>query len=160
MTKNNRHKIIEEIIRTNEINSQEDLLNKLTSRNVEITQATLSRDIKELKIVKAPTANGSYAYRMHTSVLQAEANKEQVTAASPFSFISMGFSGQLVVVKTRPGYAMALAGEIDGKAKNTVLGTVAGDDTILIIPIEGISREHLIESLSDFIPQQLRETIK
>lgn len=159
MTKNNRHKIIEEIIRANEINSQEELLNKLTSRNVEITQATLSRDIKELKIVKTPTADGSYAYRMRDTILQTEASKETATP-SPFSFISMGFSGQLVVVKTRPGYAMGLAGEIDEKAKDTVLGTVAGDDTILIIPIEGVSRKRLIESLSDFIPQQLRETIK
>lgn len=159
MAKNNRHKTIEEIIRTNDINSQEELLNILMDKGFEITQATLSRDIKELKIAKIPTANGLYAYKLPERVLQNNTPTDTV-AISPFSFISIGFSGQLAVVKTRPGYAMGLAGEIDEKAKNTVLGTVAGDDTILIIPIEGVSRETLVNSLSDFISPELKETIK
>ena len=56
------------------------------------------------------------------------------------------------MIKTRPGYAMAIAGEIDRRATRYILGTVAGDDTILLIPRENISREEVIASLSEFIP--------
>ena len=161
MTKSNRHKVIKEIIKSHEIKSQEELLSRLTDNHVEITQATLSRDIKELKMIKTPMSDGTYAYRMHDTIAQKEVfnDTSPTTLPASFNFTSIGFSGQLVVVKTRPGYAMGIASEIDEKVKNTVLGTVAGDDTILIIPIEGISRTQLIDSLSDFIPQQLKQTI-
>lgn len=156
MNKNDRHRLIKEILQNTEINSQEELLNILTQKGIEITQATLSRDIKELKIIKTPTADGAYAYKLPYT---AQNTIEIPDTALSFGFISLGFSGQLAVAKTRPGYAMAIAGEIDAFAKDTILGTVAGDDTILIIPIDGVSREQVMTALSHFISPQLKKTI-
>lgn len=148
MTKKYRHKIIIEILQSNEVSSQETLLKILTDKGFEVTQATLSRDIKELKIVKVPTARGNYAYRL--SGVMSDVQEE--IPVSSFGFVSIEFSGQLAIVKTRPGYAMAIAGEIDGRASQYILGTVAGDDTILLIPRENINKEEVITSLSTFIP--------
>lgn len=148
MTKKFRHKIIKEVLQTSEINSQDMLLKMLIERGFELTQATLSRDIKELKIVKVPTSQGSYIYQFSENI----ATIQDENPLSSFGFVSIEFSGQLAVMKTRPGYAMAIAGEIDNKASGYILGTVAGDDTILLIPRENISREEVIDSLSAFIP--------
>lgn len=124
------------------------LLKLLMDKGFELTQATLSRDIKELKIVKVPTAKGNYVYQFSESMH----TLEEEMPLSSFGFVDIEFSGQLAVIKTRPGYAMAIAGEIDRRATRYILGTVAGDDTILLIPRENISREEVIASLSEFIP--------
>lgn len=152
MTKKYRHKIIKELIQSNNIMSQEILLNLLIEKGFEITQATLSRDIKELKIIKAPTTKGNYVYQL--SNMTDEVDDTPSTLLSTFGFINIEFSGQLAVVKTRPGYAMAIAAEIDRKANKYILGTVAGDDTILLIPRESVNRQEVLEALSQFMPIQ------
>ena len=149
MTKNFRQKTIKEIISKNEINNQDVLLNILLEKGFVLTQATLSRDIKDLKIIKAPTAKGVYIYQLSDKI---SALQEDMTSISSYGFVSIEFSGQLAVIKTRPGYAMSIAAEIDQKATATILGTVAGDDTILIIPREGLPRETIKSSLATFIP--------
>ena len=126
------------------------LLNILLDKGVEVTQATLSRDMRELKIAKIPMANGSSIYRQALRTEVAE--KESPSVISAHGFIRIDFSGQLAVVKTRPGYAMGIAAEIDAKSSGTILGTVAGDDTILVIPKENISKEEILGSLSRFLP--------
>ncbi len=148
MTKKYRHKIIKEVLADTDVNSQEMLLKILTDKGFVLTQATLSRDIKELQIVKVPTPKGSYIYQLSEGMN----GQDDVSHLSVIGFIKIEFSGQLAVMKTRPGYAMAIAGEIDNKASEYILGTVAGDDTILLIPRENISREEIISSLSAFIP--------
>ena len=150
MSKIIRHQAIKEAIKTHNITGQDMLLNILAEKGFELTQATLSRDIKELKIVKAPTVGGDYTYQLSDSISNLQI--EEITPISSFGFVSIEFSGHLAVIKTRPGYAMAIAGEIDAKAKNTILGTVAGDDTILLIPKENINRIEVINSLKAFIP--------
>jgi len=147
MTKKYRHRIIKEVLQTDEINSQDMLLNILRDRGFELTQATLSRDIKELKIVKVPTSRGTYTYQFSDGVVL-----EEPSPMTAFGFLSIEFSGNLAVMKTRPGYAMAIAAEIDKKATDYILGTVAGDDTILLIPKENISKDEVLGSLSAFIP--------
>lgn len=149
MGKKNRHTTIKEIILSEDITNQDMLLNVLIGKGFDVTQATLSRDIKELKIIKAPTSKGSYAYQLADAVVNSQ---ENMMSLSSFGFLSIEFSGQLAVIKTRPGYAMAIAGDIDAKANQTILGTVAGDDTILLIPKDNISREEILASLSSFIP--------
>ena len=149
VTKKYRHRIIKEILQEEEIGSQEMLLKVLNDRGFELTQATLSRDVKELKIVKVPTSKGSYIYQLSETMATME---QEAAPVSSFGFVNIDFSGQLAVMKTRPGYAMAIAAEIDKKASLYILGTVAGDDTILLIPREKVSREELITSLSAFIP--------
>lgn len=147
MTKKFRHRIIKEVLQAEEVNSQEMLLNILKIKGFELTQATLSRDIKELKVVKIPTSKGTYIYQLSDGVVV-----EEVAPMSSFGFISIEFSGNLAVMKTRPGYAMAIAGEIDKRASEYILGTVAGDDILLLIPKENINREEVVKSLSTFIP--------
>lgn len=149
MRKKNRHTTIKEVILSEDITNQDMLLNALINKGFDVTQATLSRDIKELKIIKAPTSRGTYAYQLADAIVNSQ---ENIMPLSSFGFLSIEFSGQLAVIKTRPGYAMAIAGEIDAKANQTILGTVAGDDTILLIPKDSISREEVLASLSSFIP--------
>lgn len=150
MSKKGRHQVIKEIIQNNHISSQDMLLSLLIDNGFDVTQATLSRDIKELKIIKAPIENGNYTYQLG-DIINSGASDEN-SSLSSLGFVNIEFSGQLAVMKTRPGYAMAIAAEIDMKATKTILGTVAGDDTILLIPRENISRQEVIASLASFIP--------
>ena len=140
--KKDRLVAIGNIIKENAIESQEELLNILKSKGFEVTQATLSRDIKQLKIIKFPDAGGKYIYAL---------SKENNYTNIPDGFATIEFSGQLAVMKTRPGYASAVASDIDTKAQHEIMGTIAGDDTILIIPREGITRKEIIDVLSNFI---------
>lgn len=133
------------IIQTETICNQEELLKQLENSGFSITQATLSRDIKQLKIARVHDGNENYVYKLtdpstHTPVN----NTPQVSA-------NIEFSGNLAVVKTRPGYAMAIAYDIDTQAPKEIIGTVAGDDTILIIPREGYDRESIAEAIARFI---------
>ncbi len=151
-SKKDRLVAIRNIIREHAVESQEELLNVLKSKGFEVTQATLSRDIKQLKIIKFPDVEGNYIYTLpnennYTNIHSRENVKEQI----PYGFATIEFSGQLAVMKTRPGYASAIASDIDTKAQHEIMGTIAGDDTILIIPREGITRKEIIDVLSGFI---------
>lgn len=151
MTKDNRHKAIKEILREEDIANQDSLLNVLIDRGFELTQATLSRDMKELKVIKAPSRSGQYIYQLPDDNMQ-PSDSADIAGLSAAGFVSIEFSGQLAVIKTRPGYAMAIASEIDHKAVSHIIGTVAGDDTILVIPRESKTREEVVRFLSTFIP--------
>lgn len=148
MNKKNRHKAIKEIITSNEVNSQEMLLGILLEQGVEITQATLSRDIKELMIVKTPVAGGNYVYRLSEKEIALPADDSKL---SSFGYAGIEFSGNLAVLKTRPGYAMGIAGEIDRIISKEILGTVAGDDTILLVIRENVTRQEVLQALSKII---------
>lgn len=145
--KRSRLQVISEILRSTVVGSQEELLQLLVERECEVTQATLSRDLKLLKVAKTPLSNGAYKY-----VLPSYNKPLNIgtygTLQAHGALISLEFSGQLAVVKTKPGYASAIAWDIDNKADDKVLGTIAGDDTILIIPREGVAREEIYEVLN------------
>ena len=143
---------IKDIISNNAVESQEELLNLLKSRGFEATQATLSRDMKLLKISKGPDLAGDYVYMLpmgnnYTNKL----NQGKMEETIPSGVATIEFSGQLAVLKTRPGLASAIAYDIDRKARHEIMGTIAGDDTILIIPREGITRKEIVDVLSEFI---------
>jgi len=141
-SKKDRLIAIRNIIREQTVESQEELLNILKSKGFEATQATLSRDMKQLKIIKSPDVEGNYIYTL---------SKKNNYASISDDFATIEFSGQLAVLKTRPGYASAIASDIDTKAQYEIIGTIAGDDTILIIPREGVTRKEIMEVLSGFI---------
>ena len=146
--KRNRLQIITEILRTNVVGSQEELLKLLGDKQFEVTQATLSRDLKLLKVSKTPLSNGTYKYILPSFNKPLPSQGSFSTLLSHGAALSIEFSGQLGVVKTKPGYASAIAWDIDNKANDKVLGTIAGDDTILIIPREGVTREEILEMLN------------
>lgn len=133
------------IIRSKAIGSQDELLKELEESGFSITQATLSRDIKQLKIAKVHESNGEYAYRLPSEGV--ETRRDDATTKR----LNIEFSGNLAVVRTRPGYAMGIASDIDSNAPVEILATIAGDDTILVIPRNGVSQERVINALSRFI---------
>ncbi|NDV45612.1 ArgR family transcriptional regulator [Paludibacter sp. 221] len=145
--KRKRLQIISEILKSNVVSSQDDLLSLLAKQDCEVTQATLSRDLKQLKVAKTPLANGTYKYIL-PPVNQPVVEGGTSNFFSGGTILSVEFSGQLAVIKTKPGYASAIAWDIDNEAKYEVLGTIAGDDTILLIPREGISRQKIMEILN------------
>ena len=139
----------------NKIGSQDELLIQLVEKGFDLTQATLSRDLKQLQIAKVASNDGGYVYILPemggiSKVVNYRLVNNMGFAAS--GFISVEFSGQLAVIRTRPGYASSIAYDIDVNAPHEVLGTIAGDDTILIIPRDGYSKEQIIQALSAFIP--------
>lgn len=142
--KQSRYTVIKKIIENQPIGSQEELLSLLKDNGYNLTQATLSRDIKQLKISKIPDSKGNYVYQLP------DKNENSIIS---YGFISIDFSGNLGVIKTRPGYAMSIAYEIDKQISHEILGTIAGDDTILLILKEGITQNEIIKSLLKLIPK-------
>lgn len=142
--KRNRLQIITELLRSTVVGSQEELLNLLSERKLNVTQATLSRDLKLLKVAKTPLTNGTYKYVLPpiTKTISPQGTFNHLTSHG--AVLSIEFSGNLAVMKTKPGYASAIAWDIDNKGSIEILGTIAGDDTILIIPREGVTREQIL----------------
>jgi transcriptional regulator of arginine metabolism len=140
-----RLEAIKEIIDGSTIGSQEELLESLLNMGFIATQATLSRDLKQLKITKILTNEGVYKYVIPFT------NYTKKTIGNAREILSIDFSGQLAVIKTRAGYANGIASDIDQQIPDIILGTIAGDDTILLIPKEGISRNTITEAIRSFM---------
>jgi len=152
--KNSRLEALRLIISSQEMGSQEELLDALQKEGFRLTQATLSRDLKQLKVAKAATMAGNYVY-----VLPNETMYKRVSTPSTVremmqipGFLSINFSGNMGVIKTRPGYASAIAWNIDRSDIPHILGTIAGDDNIFIVLREGCSREEVTNALSKVVP--------
>jgi transcriptional regulator of arginine metabolism len=158
--KTQRLHVITSLIENHKVGSQEDLLNLLEKEGFKTTQATLSRDLKALKVAKQPDQDGGYVY-----VLAEQSGEQEEQGGHHEEFplsglYSIEFSGNMAIIKTRPGYANGVASVIDSHGPFEILGTIAGDDTILIINRENISREEVINSLSLFIPGIWNKVIK
>ena len=153
-SKNNRLDTIKMIISSKEIGSQEELLQELTKEGFRLTQATLSRDLKQLKVAKAASMNGNYVYVLPNNTMYKRMTEQQSASEMMMynGFVSIDFSANLAVVKTRPGYASRLAYDIDMHNCYEILGTIAGDDTILLVVREGCTHAEVRMALSDIIP--------
>ncbi|MCQ6278031.1 transcriptional regulator AhrC/ArgR [Bacillus sp. EB600] len=131
MNKGQRHIKIREIISNNDIETQDDLVDELKNAGVNVTQATVSRDIKELHLVKVPLADGRYKYSLPAD--QRFNPLQKLKRALIDAFIKVDVAGHLLVMKCLPGNAMAIGALIDNLDWEEILGTICGDDTILII---------------------------
>jgi len=129
ISKRERQGAILEIIRNHRVNSQMELRNLLLDEEIEVTQATLSRDLKELRLVKVPGARGD----AHYTLPEEWEHTPPLGTLLPTLFLSVEGTGNLLVVRTMTGGAQAVATGIDWEEWPEVLGTIAGDDTILII---------------------------
>jgi len=145
---------IRKIIQQGNVHSQEMLLSALKENGFELTQATLSRDLKLLQVAKVPHPAKGYVYTIPETV------RETASATEPSrvnyladGFREIQFSGNLAVVKTLPAYANSIASVIDTAKSWEIIGTVAGDDTILIIQREGISKNDLMQALKRIMPK-------
>ena len=144
---------IKMIISGKEVGSQDELLKALEDEGFEVTQATLSRDLKQLKVAKATNINGKYVYVLPNNIMYKRTNAQSTSEMLMHSgFVSLQFSGNLAVIRTRPGYASSMAYDIDNRECADILGTIAGDDTIMMVIREGIPHERIQAFLSGIIP--------
>ena len=149
--KGQRLDAIKMILSSKEINSQEDLMKELQGEGFPVTQATLSRDLKQLKVAKAASINGDYVYvlpnetmyhRIHTPL-------KAVEMMTVPGFKDIHFSGNIGVIHTRPGYASSIAYNSDNSDIPEIMGTIAGDDTIFIAIKEDADHNAIIDALHD-----------
>lgn len=149
--KDRRLEAIKLIISSKEIGSQEELLVDLKKEGFLLTQATLSRDLKQLKVAKAASMNGHYVYVLPNETMYKRVHKplpaNEMMGASGFQ--SIRFSRNIGVIRTRPGYASSIAYNIDNSDIPEILGTIAGDDTIIIVIKEGVDKDSLIEGITN-----------
>lgn len=152
--KNNRLEALRMIISSQQLGSQEELLSALQREGFKLTQATLSRDLKQLKVAKAASMSGNYVYVLpNETMYKRVSTPQQVREMMQVpGFLSINFSGNMGVIKTRPGYASSIAWNIDNSDVPQILGTIAGDDTIFIVVKQGCSEKEVIDALSDVVP--------
>ena len=124
-----RHSKIVELIGKYEIETQEELAEKLTQAGFNVAQATVSRDIRELKLTKVPGENGRQRYIVLESPRGTSASK--YIRILKDGFVSMDMAQNILVIKTVAGMAMAVAAAVDAMKWNEVVGCIAGDDTIM-----------------------------
>lgn len=156
--KTNRLDTIKMLISSREICSQEELLDYLKKEGMGVTQATLSRDLKQLKVAKASSMTGKYVYVLPNSTVYRRLpnNEKTVNEMMKFTgFISIQFSHNIAVIRTRPGYASSLAYDIDNHDLDEILGTIAGDDTIMLVIREGVSHDQVRHALHHIIHNQI-----
>jgi transcriptional regulator of arginine metabolism len=141
-----RRRLIHGILHAERIHSQEELLKRLEKEGVEVTQATLSRDLKFLSVSRVPNGNGEYVYTV---------DPPQDAAQDPFirddlrrEIVGIQFSGNLAVVKTKMGHAPGIAYGIDLLKIHDVIGTLGGDDTLLVVLREGADRARFLKDLT------------
>lgn len=136
-----RHAKIKEIIEQHMVETQEDLAEALREEGIEVTQATVSRDIKELRLIKVLSGEGRYRYAFppEQSMMFSQSRMERMFRDS---VIGIDCSQNIIVLKTLPGTAQAVASTIDYAKWPEIIGTVAGDDNILAVvkPVEAVPR--------------------
>jgi len=152
--KNDRLEALRLIISSQQLGSQDELLTALQKAGFKLTQATLSRDLKQLKVAKAASMSGNYVYVLPNETMYKRVNtpnsiRDMMRAPG---FVSINFSGNMGVIKTRPGYASSIAWNIDNSEIPEILGTIAGDDTIFIVIKEGVRHPQVIKALSNVVP--------
>lgn len=151
-----RIELMVKLIRDKCIGSQEELAKLLAKEGYPVTQATLSRDLKMLKTTKVPTDRGTYIYTLPDS----NTLKDKLLARGRMDshanyqsgFISVAFSGNMAVIKTRNGYAAGLAYDIDMHNFSEILGTIPGSDTIFAVLREDVTHERAREVLAQILP--------
>ncbi|HUF50457.1 MAG TPA: arginine repressor [Longimicrobiales bacterium] len=146
MSKQQRHTAIRELIQTHRVSSQEQLRELLDDRGFEVTQATLSRDIRELKLIKVHDPEGGTHYTLPPESWD---NAPALTRLLPALYIGAEGTGNLLIVKTMVGGAQAVAEAIDWEEWHEVLGTLAGDDTILLILRDADQLDAVLKRLED-----------
>ncbi|NLM09339.1 MAG: arginine repressor [Clostridiaceae bacterium] len=129
--KYNRHAKILEIIENYDVETQDELVAKLKEHGMDVTQATVSRDIKELRLVKVASSDGRARYRAMSN--DSGVISDRLLTILREGYVSSDYANNILVVKTLPGMAQAVASAIDNLGWSEVVGTIAGDDTIMVV---------------------------
>ena len=144
--KSRRHKAIREIIENKSIETQFQLTEELVKHGFHVTQATISRDIKELGLIKVAAGNNVFEYSFPPNVMAGNAHDRarRMLRENALKYMS---SGNMVVIRTMPGIAQGLASCIDNLGWKELVGSVAGDDTIFLLVKEDVACHQVIERL-------------
>ena len=147
--KEQRQQIIRDILRSGRVSSQEELQKALADRGLDVPQPTLSRDLKDMHVVKVSDSEG-YRYRIQGAGFHPSAEGHIPLASACVR--SLEFTGNLLVVKTLPGYSAMVASQLDALAHDVFAGTIAGDDTIFAAVRSGYDPERVTSILSRILP--------
>lgn len=151
MDRTSRLKIIQSLIRENPVSSQEDLSSLLLAQGISITQATLSRDLKLLGVGKTRVENGNYVYSLPENNPLKE-NQKAYQQDFLRGFLSLELSINVGVIRTLAGHASAVALALDQMEVESLLGCVAGDDTVILVIRAQVSTEKFLQELRDAFP--------
>ena len=146
--KQKRHTAILDLIANHEIITQEDLASRLTSLGFQVTQATVSRDIKELKLTKIPTESGVYKYTKPER--QVGVPDAQLTILLR-AIVKVDYAQNIVVIKTHAGMAQAAAAVLDAMAMKEIVGSLAGDDTIFCVVRDEAAAMQLVDRIKSLL---------
>lgn len=144
-----RQKKILEIIESKEIETQEELSDELKKQGLNVTQATVSRDIKELRLVKTLAGDGKYKYAILSD--QDNVLSGRLVEILKNSIVSVDYAGNILVMKTLIGSAQAAAAAIDAVGLDEIVGTIAGDDTIFLLIRDANKIEEIIEHFRELM---------
>lgn len=144
-----RMEAIRLLLSTQEVTNQVQLRQMLQKEGFDVTQATISRNLQQMKVTKAINEQGYSVYVLpnNTQYRRVRETKSVSEMKQRNGLLSIDFSGNIGVLRTRPGYASSLAYDIDNSSIPAILGTVAGDDTVLIVIEEGTPREQVRKAL-------------
>lgn len=145
------------LIGSQNISSQEELMKLLEKQGYALTQATLSRDLKYLKVAKMPDNRAGYVYILPDKEQSVE--NADLSGSSFNGLISIDFAQGMAILRTLPGHANSIAYTIDNLDAYEIAGTIAGDDTILLIPRDGVSRSDMINLLKLRMPGLIHELL-
>lgn len=151
MDKRSRHRVIKEIVEQQPIATQEHLVEALLKRGFTVTQATVSRDIAQIPLQKVRTGGG---LMYHWQGQTAEPNIRLARMVREF-VLSVGQSQNLVLLKTRPGTAQPVAASLDEVPLEPVLGTIAGDDTVLVVAKDNQAGGATCDILEQMLEKQI-----
>lgn len=151
-SRNERMEVLRLILTNTEVGSQEALLQELEAEGYKVTQATLSRDLQKLKAAKVASATG-YRYMLPENPLY----RRRITAEMPgflrnTGFVGLEFSGNIGLLRTRSGYAASIAADINDHNFASIVGTVAGDDSIMVLVREGYDKKAVCTDLAEVLP--------
>ena len=131
--KSKRQLKIMEVIKEEDIQTQQELAAKLRQEGIEVTQATVSRDVKQLGLIKVPSEEGGYKYSLPPQHNEEVNTTSRMKRMFQDSVVNIDYSENLIVVSTLPGTAQGVAALIDNSDWDYIIGTIAGDDTIMLI---------------------------
>ena len=148
MRKKDRHRLITRLLSEYDIQKQEEFVTYLEAQGVQVTQATISRDIKELKLIKVPSAVGGYRYSLPLESKEDVAEKLDKMLTN--AFVSVDEMDKFVLLRTLPGNASAIANLIEKCFKNQLFGTLNDDDTVLMIVRTETGRQELFQAFQKY----------
>lgn len=155
--KNKRQMKILELISKNEIGTQEELAQLLFEAGFSVTQATISRDIRELKITKMPIDRGRQRYVSVSRDDSSKSSRERFGRILREALVSMDIAQNILVIRTSAGMAMAVAAAIDGLRISSIVGSLAGDDTVFCAVKSAEEASEVLVKISGFIRDEQEE---